>query len=72
MGLLFLRMLRHAGLPATNPVAVAPAAGSPAEASTTSASNAAPWRLPVGLGVMALLLIVGAVAARPRAPGHTA
>lgn len=70
MGQLFLRMLRHAGLPATAPIAVAPVAGS--AASTSAASNTAPWRLPLALGVMALLLIVGAVAARPRSPGHAA
>lgn len=70
MGQLFLRMLRHAGLPATAPVAVAPVAGSAAAPSATS--EAAPWRLPLALGVMALLLVVGAVAARPRSTGQAA
>ena len=71
MGALFLRFLHHAaGVPMDNPVAVA-VAGSPGAAGTGATSSTA-WRLPVAIGVMALLLVVGAMAARPRSSARPA
>jgi hypothetical protein len=68
MGQLFLRFLHHLGVPRTNPAPVAPAAvgGTGAAAASTTAGRSAPWRLPLAIGVLGLLLVVGAVLARPR------
>jgi hypothetical protein len=68
MGTLFLRFLHHIGIPKVNPVAApaAAAAGSAAEASGSA------WRVPVGIAVLALLLVAGALAARPRRPAQVA
>jgi hypothetical protein len=71
MGVLFLRFLHGIGVPATNPVAAVPVAGSAAEVAS-SASNPAPWRLLVAIGALALMLIGGAAMARPRSPAHPA
>jgi len=71
MGALFLRFLHHAaGVPMDNPVAVA-VAGS-AGAAGTGATSSTAWRLPVAIGVMALLLVVGAMAARPSSSARPA
>jgi hypothetical protein len=69
MGQLFVRFLRHAGIPGTNPV-VASAPG--AAAATSTAGNAAAWRIPLAIGVLTLLLVAGAAMARPRTSARTA
>jgi len=68
MGQLFLRFLHHAGVPKTNPV-IAASAGS---AGASASSSGAGWQLPVALAVMALLLVAGAIAARPRSSARPA
>ncbi|HXJ64847.1 MAG TPA: hypothetical protein VNN79_13920 [Actinomycetota bacterium] len=72
MGVLFLRALHDIGLPATNPVVAEPAAGSAAVAASEASSSATTWRLLLALGVLALLLVGGAVAARPKSPARPA
>jgi hypothetical protein len=69
MGQLFLRFLHHAGVPKTNPLAAGSAGGA---AAASASSSGAGWQLPVALAVMAMLLVAGAIAARPRSSARPA
>src|SRR4051794_21846847 len=72
MGVLFRRMLQGLGFPKANPVATAPVAGSAAAAEVTSSQAGNAWRVPLAAGLLALLLVLGAAAARPKSPPHPA
>jgi hypothetical protein len=72
MGLLFARFLRHLGIPRHNPVPAAHAAGTAAAGNASGTGDSAPWRLPVGIAVMVMLLVAGAILARPRSSARPA
>jgi hypothetical protein len=72
MAVLFKRFLTNIGLPRHNPapavpvVKSQPAGTTAAEGQAADSGNSAPWRLPLAVVAMIVLLTLGALAARPR------